>query len=148
MYARQLDCWPFVQRNTRQYPISWGCEWTQQHMLQKVSCREDIIHLLLVWLYWLESSEKGTFIDQRNNIENHLVMVLCCTMACFHVISISLISSGDHPCAHYFYVPWLIMTSQWVMTFLGMPHCGTMGNDFARDVHCDITMDSDVDRRT
>ncbi len=29
-------------------------------------------------------------------------------MACFHVISISLISGGDHPCAHYFhyfYVP-------------------------------------------
>ncbi len=29
-------------------------------------------------------------------------MLLCRTMACFHVISISLISGGDHPCAHYF----------------------------------------------
>ncbi len=57
--------------------------------------------------------------------------VLCHTIACFHVISISLISSGDHvmlttfcgyyPCVHYFYVPWLIMTSQWVMTLLRMP---------------------------
>ncbi len=37
------------------------------------------------------------------------------------------------------------MTSQWVMTLLGMPHCGTtMGNDIARDVHYDITMDNDV----
>ncbi len=30
--------------------------------------------------------------------------VLCHTMSCFHVISISLISSGDYPCAHYFFV--------------------------------------------
>ncbi len=30
--------------------------------------------------------------------------VLCRTMVCFHVISISLISGGDHPCAHYFFV--------------------------------------------
>ncbi len=37
------------------------------------------------------------------------------------------------------------MTSQWVMTLLGMPHCGkTMGNDIARDVHYDVTMDNDV----
>ncbi len=48
---------------------------------------------------------------------------------------------GDYLCVHYFYVPWLIMTSQWVTTFLGMPHCGiTMGNDIARDIHYDITM--------
>ncbi len=26
---------------------------------------------------------------------------------------------GDYPCMHYFYVPWLIMTSQCVMTLLG-----------------------------
>ncbi len=37
------------------------------------------------------------------------------------------------------------MTSQWVMTLLGMPHCGTtMGNNVARDVHYDVTMDNDV----
>ncbi len=55
------------------------------------------------------------------------VHLLCRTMACFHVISISLISGRDHHCAHYlhyFYVPWLIMASQWVMMLLGMPHCG------------------------
>ncbi len=73
---------------------------------------------------------------------------LCRTMACFHVISISLISIGDHPCVdylHYVYVPWLIMTSLWDMTLLGMPYCGTtMGNDIARDILCDITMDKDV----
>ncbi len=39
---------------------------------------------------------------------------------------------------HYFDVPCLIMTSQWVMTLLGMPHCGTlMGNNIARDIHYD-----------
>ncbi len=37
------------------------------------------------------------------------------------------------------------MTSQWIMTLLGMPHCGTtMGNDVARDVHYDVTMDNDI----
>ncbi len=52
---------------------------------------------------------------------------------------------GYYPGVHYFYVPWLIMTSQWVMTLLGMPHCGTtMGNDVAKDVHYDVTMDNDV----
>ncbi len=30
------------------------------------------------------------------------VLLLWRIMACFHMISISLISSGDHPCAHYF----------------------------------------------
>ncbi len=69
-------------------------------------------------------------------------------MACFECDLHTLISGGDHPCAHYlhyFYVPWLIMTSQWVMTLLGMPHCGTtMGNDVARDIHYDITMDNDI----
>ncbi len=63
-------------------------------------------------------------------------------MACFHLLSISLISSGDHPCAYYFFVD---MTSQWVMTLLGMPHCGTtMGNNVTRDIHYDVTMDNDV----
>ncbi len=37
------------------------------------------------------------------------------------------------------------MTSQWVITLLGMPHCGTtMGNDVAMDVHYDVTIDNDV----
>ncbi len=31
---------------------------------------------------------------------------LCRTMACFHLIAISVISSGDHPCAHY--VLWML----------------------------------------
>ncbi len=70
--------------------------------------------------------------------------VLCNTTACFYVIYISLISDEDYPCAHYFlwrlpcvhyfYVPWLIMTSQWVMKLL------------ARDAHCNITMGNDVAR--
>ncbi len=34
------------------------------------------------------------------------------------------------------------MTSQWLMTLPGMPNCDTtMGNDIARDIHCDPTMD-------
>ncbi len=37
------------------------------------------------------------------------------------------------------------MTSQWLMTLLGMPHCGTtMSNDVAGDIHCDATMDNDI----
>ncbi len=57
-----------------------------------------------------------------------LEIVLCRTMTCFERDLHTLISIGDHPCAcylHYFYVPWLIMTSKWVMTLIGMPHCGT-----------------------
>ncbi len=84
-----------------------------------------------------------------------VLVILCCTMACFHMISISLISGGDHPvlttfyghypCVHYFNVPCLIMTSQWVMTLLGMSHCRTtMGNNIARDIHYDVTMENDV----
>ncbi len=56
-------------------------------------------------------------------------------MTYFHVISISLISGGDHvvlttfcgyyPCVHYF--------------------CGfTVGNDVAKDMHCDVTMGNDL----
>ncbi len=30
----------------------------------------------------------------------------------------SLLLCGYYPCVHYFYVPWLIMTSQWLMTLL------------------------------
>ncbi len=31
------------------------------------------------------------------------------------------------------------------MTLLGMPHYGTtMGNDIARDIHCDATMGNDI----
>ncbi len=87
--------------------------------------------------------------DLHRVITHSLVLVILCrTTACFHVISISLISSGDHPCAHslhYFYVSWLIMTSQCLMTLLEMPHCGTtMLNDVARDIHCGITMDNNV----
>ncbi len=62
----------------------------------------------------------------------------------FSVISISLISGGDHPCAyylHYFYVPWPIMGHD----VDSDAHCSTtMGNDVAMDIHCDITMDNDV----
>ncbi len=32
-------------------------------------------------------------------------VLLCHTMACFHMISTSLISGRDHPCAHYFHIP-------------------------------------------
>ncbi len=80
---------------------------------------------------------------------------LCCTMACVHVISRSLISGGDHPCAHYFL--WILplcalllcSMTHYDMTMAHdiarMPHCGTtMGNDVVRDIHCDATMDNDV----
>ncbi len=75
-------------------------------------------------------------------------------MACFHVISISLISSGDHPFAHYFLwilpmcaLPLRSMTHYDITMahdVARMPCCGTtMGNDVARDIHCDATMDND-----
>ncbi len=37
------------------------------------------------------------------------------------------------------------MTSQWVMTLLGIPYCGTtMGDNVTWYIHYDITMDNDV----
>ncbi len=37
------------------------------------------------------------------------------------------------------------MTSQWVISLLGMPHCGiTMVNDNVRDIHFDVTMGNDI----
>ncbi len=73
-----------------------------------------------VWFYTL---------DLNSLVFVHMLMrgyisprKLCCTMACFYAISISLISIGHHPYAHYvlcrlpcvdyFYVPWLIITSR------------------------------------
>ncbi len=39
----------------------------------------------------------------------------------------------------------LIMTSQWIMTLLGMSIVKiTMGKAIVRDIHCDITMSNDV----
>ncbi len=44
-------------------------------------------------------------------------------------------------CGHYIYGPWLIMTSQWVMKLIRMPHCCiTEGNDIAKDIVCDVIM--------
>ncbi len=58
----------------------------------------------------------------------------------------SLLFAVITPCVYYFYVPWLIMTSQWVMILLRMPHCGTtVGNGIARDIgHGDITMGNHI----
>ncbi len=73
-------------------------------------------------------------------------------MACFHVISTSLISGGDHPYAHYFLLILPLcalllcsMTHYDITMLLGMPHCRTtMSNDVYRDVHYDVKMDNDV----
>ncbi len=57
------------------------------------------------------------------------ILLLCCTMACFHVISISLISSGDHPCGHY---------CLWILPLCALRLCSM--------THYDITMAHDVAR--
>ncbi len=56
-------------------------------------------------------------------------LLLCHTMACFHVISISLISAGDHPCAHFFL---------WIL-----PLCAQL---LYSKTHYDITMVHDAVR--
>ncbi len=56
--------------------------------------------------------------------------LLCRTMACFHVISTSLISDGDHPCAHYFL--WILPLC--ALLICSMTHYDiTMGHDVVRD---------------
>ncbi len=111
----------------------------------RISLKKVMSHLLMGLTNDLSIKCWDTYVTNKNM---YVSIYLCHTTACFHMISIFLLSGGDHPCAHYLhylYVPWLIMTSQWVMTLLGMPHCGTtLANDDARDIHCDITMDNDV----
>ncbi len=85
-------------------------------------------------------------------LRNSLMPYYCLFSRDLHILDLwwrsplcSLFVVDFTPCVHYFYVPWLIMTSQWFTTLLGMPHCGTtMGNDIARDIHCDVTMDNDI----
>ncbi len=65
-------------------------------------------------------------------------------MACFHVISISLISNGDYPCALL-----LLSMTHYDITMgndvARDAHCNiTMGNDNVRDIHCDVTMSNDI----
>ncbi len=73
----------------------------------------------------------------------------------FHMISISLISGGDHPCAHYFvWILPLCVLRLCSMTHYDITmahdvardaHCGTtIGSDVARDIHCDATLDNDI----
>ncbi len=75
-----------------------------------------------------------------NAIENHYIMPYYGLFSHdLHIFGLQWRS-----CAHYFYVQRLIMTSQWPMMLLRMPHCGiTLGNDVARAIHCDVTMGND-----
>ncbi len=43
---------------------------------------------------------------------------------------------GDYPCVHYF----MSTTSIFYMTHYDI----TMGNNIARDIHCDVTMSNEV----
>ncbi len=84
-----------------------------------------------------------TYNPQIYNIYAVLWLVFMCYPYLWSPVGITLVLTtfwGYYPCVYYFYVPWLIMTSQCLMTLLGMPHCSTtMGNDVARDIHCDAT---------
>ncbi len=73
----------------------------------------------------------------------HLSIILCCTMACFHMISISLIFDEDYRCAYYF----LCRLPLCVLLVCSMTHYDiTMGSDIAREANCNITMGNDVAR--
>ncbi len=93
------------------------------------------------------------------NISKMLIYIrseysLCCTMVCFHVISISMISRGDYLCAHYF----LWRMPQCTLLLCSINHYNitmvnginrndycdiTIGNNIARDIYCDIIMSND-----
>ncbi len=64
------------------------------------------------------------------------------SMVCFHVISISLISSGDHPCAHY--ILWILPLC--ALRLCCMNHYDiTMAHEVARDAPLmgnDVVMDT------
>ncbi len=59
------------------------------------------------------------------------------------MISISLISDGDHLCELYFW--WRLPLC--ILSLCSMTHYDiTIGNDVANDAHCNITMGNDVAR--
>ncbi len=74
-------------------------------------------------------------------VSHHWFHCLCRTMACFHVILISLISDGDYPRVHYFL--WRLPLCQ-LLSCSMTQYDITMGNDIASDIHCDITMSNDI----
>ncbi len=68
-------------------------------------------------------------------------------MTSFHMISISLIFSGEHPCVHYFLWRLLLcalLLCSMINYDITMGHDvawdATLRNDIARDTHCDVTM--------
>ncbi len=87
-FARQVSCfvfkvYPEQQPNPKQF--------MQDNCLSCHTSSEYILwHANLTWQTFCY------FFSQPHQI------LLCCTMSSLHVISISLISDGDHPCAHYF----------------------------------------------
>ncbi len=74
----------------------------------------------------------------------HVVsLILYCNVACFYVISISLISNWDHSCSDY--ILWRLHLC--TQCLCSMNHFDiTMGNDVAIDAHCNITIGNDVAR--
>ncbi len=72
-----------------------------------------------------------------------MYLVLCHTLTCFHMVSISLISGEDHHCAYHFL--WRLPLYPLLLCF--MTHYDiTIGNDIARDAHCNIAKGNDIDR--
>ncbi len=69
-------------------------------------------------------------IPQQNKPGQRVSHFMLYYMACFHMISISLISGGDHPCTHYYL--WGLLLC--VLLLCSMTHYYiTMGHDIARD---------------
>ncbi len=71
-------------------------------------------------------------------------------MACFHVIPISLMSGGDHPCAHYLhYMPYYGLFScdpHILDVWWRSPLCSLLALPLCSMTHYDITMGHDVVR--
>ncbi len=101
-------------------------------VLWKTAQRSTVVSILR-WIFYI-MPYYGLFSHDLHILDLQWRSPLCSLPFC-----------GYYICVHYFYVLWLIMTSQWVITLLGMPHCDTtMGNNVARDILYDVTMDNDI----
>ncbi len=61
--------------------------------------------------------------------------------------TIHMISTGDPPLTCSCYTRSMMscyVSKRSCQSAQRMPHCGTMCNDVARDIHCDVTMVNDV----
>ncbi len=94
---------------------------------------DQLVYMVVIWAFFGISLGK----------QKVALSMVTIHMTCFHMIFISLISNGDYPSVHYI----LCTLPLWALLLCSLidgDYDITICNDFARDVHCDITMSTAI----